>query len=67
MLFHVPVPADSVSPSRGVPEITGAALLSGGRAATVPDGADRTVAAPAPFVAVTRTRRRNPTSSAVSG
>jgi hypothetical protein len=47
--------------------ITGAVALSGGRAATVPDGADRTVAEPAPFVAVTRTRRRNPTSSAVSG
>ena len=53
---HVPRSAVSVSPSRVVPEIVGAAVLTGGAAATPAVAADVAGVAPAAFVAVTTTR-----------
>jgi hypothetical protein len=52
-----------VAPSRGVPEIDGAVAFAGGRASIAALGPEVTVALPAALVAVTRTRRRAPTSA----
>jgi hypothetical protein len=62
---HVPSAAVSVLPSRGLPSIVGATVLTG--AAGLTDAvAETAVALPALLVAVTETRRRRPVSSAVA-
>jgi hypothetical protein len=61
---HVPVLTVSNSPSRVVPVIAGAAVLTGGVAATWAEGAEEADVAPAAFVAVTTARIVEPTSAA---
>jgi hypothetical protein len=60
----VPCDADSVSPSRSVPETAGAAVLLGGAAVTTSVAAELVAADPPAFVAVTRTRIVLPMSPA---
>ena len=63
---HVPRSTVSVPPSRVVPEIVGATVLTGGVAATRAVAAVVAVALPAAFVAVTTTRTVLPASVLVS-
>jgi hypothetical protein len=63
---QVPGAAVSTSSSATVPEIVGSAVLTGAAALTVAVGADGAERRPASLTAVTTTRTREPTSSAVS-
>ena len=56
MPFQVPGSAVSVSPSSGVPETAGAAVLAGGSASAAAVGAEPLCALPPALVAVTTTR-----------
>ena len=64
--FQVPVSAVSVSPSRAVPEIEGSFSLVGGAATTTAVFSEVAGVSPPPFLAVTMTRRVEPTSVGVS-
>ena len=61
--FHAPSDAVSGWPSAGVPEISGSAVFDGALAPITALAADSASADPAELVAVTRTRRRLPTSA----
>ncbi len=66
MPVQVPRVPVSVSPSRAVPEIVGAVVLTGGARATVAVAVVLAGVAPAVFVAVTTARIVLPVSAAVS-
>ena len=63
---QVPGSAVTVSASRSVPVIVGAAVFAGGSASTSEVAADSAAAESTPFEAVTRTRSVCPTSSGVA-
>ena len=63
---QVPVVAERVCPSRAVPEITGATVLTGAVGATTAVTAENADALPPPFVPVTRERSVPPTSAATA-
>jgi hypothetical protein len=55
-----------VAPSRAVPDTVGAAVLTGGAAWTTAVGLEVALVEPASLVAVTTTRRVEPTSSGLA-
>ena len=60
---HVPFVPVKVWPTTSEPEITGSTVFFGAADGTTADVAEESALAwPAPFVAVTRMRKRNPTS-----
>ena len=63
---HDPGAAVNLCPSRAEPAIDGGAVLDAGRAATALVAAETAAAAPAEFVALTRTLIVAPTSADVS-
>jgi hypothetical protein len=63
---HSPGSAVSVSPTCAVPITDGRCVFVAGAGATTAVAAESLLSDPPPFVPVTRTRRRLPTSSSVA-
>jgi hypothetical protein len=63
---HVPVVVASVCPSTATPEMAGSIVFAGTLLTTTCVAAESADAVPSPFVAVTCTRMRRPTSSDAS-
>jgi hypothetical protein len=63
---HVPAVVPTICPSRSVPETSGNAVFTGGRACTIPVARESAADDPSAFVAVTRTLTVWATSADVS-